>query len=277
MAPVPTLERPEPRSAREDNDSLIELTDPDEIELEGGRMSFLEHLDELRKRLIGCLIALAIGCVLSFIVLDTYIVPFIMVPMERMLPQGGTLITTEPTEYFMLWLKMGFFGGLLIAMPVMLYQVWLFVAPGLYSHEKRFAIPFVVFASIFFFGGAAFSHYVAFPVTWGFFIQFNPSFVQFLPKIGSAFSLYVKMALACGAVFQMPILVFALARMGVVSAKFMLRNFKYAVLIIAIAGAVLSPGGDIASQMILSGPMLVLYVISIGVAWVFQKRKPAAS
>jgi sec-independent protein translocase protein TatC len=277
MAPVPTLERPEPPSAREDEDSLIELTDPDEIELEGGRMSFLEHLDELRKRLIACLIALAIGCVLSFIVLDTYIVPFIMVPMERMLPQGGTLITTEATEFFMLWLKMGFFGGLLIAMPVMLYQVWLFVAPGLYSHEKRFAIPFVVTASIFFFGGAAFSHYVAFPVTWGFFIQFNPSFVQFLPKIGSAFALYVKMALACGAVFQMPVLVFALARMGVVSARFMLRNFKYATLIIAVAGAVLSPGGDIASQMILAGPMLVLYVISIGVAWVFQKRKPSAA
>jgi sec-independent protein translocase protein TatC len=277
MAPVPTLERPEPPSAREDEDSLIELTDPDEIELEGGRMSFLEHLDELRKRLIACLIALAIGCVLSFLVLDAYIVPFIMVPMEKMLPQGGTLITTEPTEYFMLWLKMGFFGGLLMAMPVMLYQMWLFVAPGLYSHEKRFAIPFVVFASIFFFGGAAFSHYVAFPVTWGFFIMFNPSFVQFLPKIGSAFSLYVKMALACGAVFQMPILVFALARMGVVSARFMLRNFKYATLIIAIAGAVLSPGGDIASQMILAGPMLVLYVISIGVAWVFQKRKPSAA
>ena len=277
MAPVPTLERPEPPSAREDDSSLIELTDPDEIELEGGRMSFLEHLDELRKRLIACLIALAIGCVLSFIVLDTYIVPFIMVPMERMLPQGGTLITTEPTEYFMLWLKMGFFGGLLIAMPVMLYQMWLFVAPGLYSHEKRFAIPFVVFASIFFFGGAAFSHYVAFPVTWGFFIKFNPSFVQFLPKIGAAFSLYVKMALACGAVFQMPILVFALARMGVVSARFMLRNFKYATLIIVIAGAVLSPGGDIASQMILAGPMLVLYVVSIGVAWVFQKRKRAES
>lgn len=279
MAPVPTLERPGPPSARDDDDPpRIELTDPDELELDGGRMSFLEHLDELRKRLIGCLIALAIGCVLSFIVLDTYIVPFIMVPMERMLPQGGTLITTEPTEYFMLWLKMGFFGGLLFAMPVMLYQVWLFVAPGLYSHEKRFAIPFVVFASIFFFGGAAFSHYVAFPVTWGFFIQFNPSFVQFLPKIGSAFGLYVKMALACGAVFQMPILVFALARMGVVSAKFMLRNFKYAVLIIAILGAVLSPGGDIASQMILSGPMLVLYIISIGVAWVFQKRKkPSAA
>ena len=277
MAPVPTLERPEPWSAREDNDSVIELTDPDEIELEGGRMSFLEHLDELRKRLIASIIGIAVGCVLAFIFLDKYIFPFIMLPMQQMLPEGGKLITTEASEFFMLWLKVGFFAGLLIAMPFILYQVWLFVAPGLYSHEKRFAIPFVLFASIFFFGGALFSHYVAFPVTWGFFITFNPSFVQFMPKIGPAFGLYVKMMLACGAVFQMPVLVFALARMGVVSARFMLRNFKYATLIIAIAGAVLSPGGDIASQMILAGPMLVLYVISIGVAWAFQKRKPAGS
>jgi sec-independent protein translocase protein TatC len=277
MAPVPTLERPEPPSARADTDSLIELTDPDEIELEGGRMSFLEHLDELRKRLIASIIGIAIGCVLAFIFLDRYIFPFIMLPMQQMLPEGGKLITTEASEFFMLWLKVGFFAGLLIAMPFILYQVWLFVAPGLYSHEKRFAIPFVFFASVFFVGGALFSHYVAFPVTWGFFITFNPSFVQFMPKIGPAFALYVKMMLACGAVFQMPVLVFALARMGVVSARFMLRNFKYATLIIAIAGAVLSPGGDIASQMILAGPMLVLYIISIGVAWVFQKRKPAVS
>ena len=275
MAPVPTLERPEPPSASDEDSPLIELTDPQDLELDSGRMSFLEHLDELRKRLIAGLIGIAIGCVLSFIFLDDFIFPFIMLPMQQMLPEGGKLITTEASEFFMLWIKVGFFAGLLIAMPFILYQVWLFVAPGLYSHEKRFAIPFVVFASVFFFGGAMFAHYVAFPVTWGFFIKFNPSFVQFLPKIGPAFALYVKMILACGAVFQMPVLVFALARMGVVTAGFMLRNFKYAVLIIAIAGAVLSPGGDIASQMILSGPMLVLYVLSIGVAWLFQKRKKA--
>ncbi len=266
-----------PQSAHDDDDSLIELTDPQEVELDAGRMSFLEHLDELRKRLIAGIIGIAVGCVASFIFRDKYIFPFIMLPMQRMLPEGGKLITTEASEFFMLWIKVGFFAGLLIAMPFILYQLWLFVAPGLYSNEKRFAIPFVLFASIFFFGGAMFSHYVAFPVTWGFFITFNPSFVQFMPKIGPAFGLYVKMALACGAVFQMPVLVFALARMGMVTAGFLLRNFKYAVLIIAILGAVLSPGGDIASQMILSGPMLVLYIISIGVAWVFQKRKPATT
>src|SRR5688572_13832839 len=274
MAPVPTLERPLPKSARDDDDrSLIELTDPQEVELDAGRMSFLEHLDELRKRLIASLIGIVIGCVVAFIFLDKYILPFIMLPMTQMLRSGGHLITTEPSEFFMLWLKVGFFAGLILAMPIILYQLWLFVAPGLYSHEKRFAIPFVFFSSVFFFGGATFSHYVAFPVTWGFFIAFNPSYIEFMPKIGPAFSLYFKMMLACGAVFQMPVLVFALARMGVVTAGFLLRNIKYATLIIAVAGAILSPGGDIASQMILAGPMMGLYVFSIGVAWVFQKRK----
>jgi sec-independent protein translocase protein TatC len=275
MAPVSSLERPPEASTRKDKKSRIELTDADELELDSGRMSFLEHLDELRTRLIAALIATAVGCVVAFIFLDRYIFPFIMLPMQQMLPDGGKLITTEASEFFMLWLKVGFLAGLLVAMPFILYQVWLFVAPGLYSHEKRFAIPFVFFASIFFFGGALFSHYVAFRVTWGFFIRFNPDFVEFMPRIGPAFGLYVKMLLACGAVFQMPVLVFALARMGVVTGRFLLRNFKYATLIIVILGAVLSPGGDIASQMVLAGPMMVLYIFSIGIAFVFQKRRPA--
>jgi sec-independent protein translocase protein TatC len=276
MAPVPTLERPEPPSARDDDTPRIELTDPDELELDGGRMSFLEHLDELRKRLISSIIAIALGCVVSFIFLNR-IFRFIMLPMQQMLPDGGKLITTEASEYFMLWFKVGFLAGLLIATPFVLYQVWLFVAPGLYSHEKRFAIPFVLFSSIFFFAGAAVSHYIAFPVTWRFFIDFRDDFVQFMPKLQPAFSLYVKMVLGFGIIFQMPVLVMALARMGVVTAGFLVRQFKYATLIIFILGAVLSPGGDVASQTMMAGPMMVLYVLSIGVAWVFQKKKPSES
>jgi sec-independent protein translocase protein TatC len=273
MAPAPTLEQPtEPLPVKKPDESLIELTDPDELELEGGRMTFLEHLDELRKRLIASIIGIAIGCVVSFIFLNR-IFEFITLPMAEMLPQGSQLITTEPSEYFMLYFKVGFLVGLLIAIPFVLYQVWLFVAPGLYSHEKRFAIPFVLFASVFFFAGAAFSHYVAFKVTWQFFIGFRGEYIAFMPKLSSAFSLYVKMLLGFGIVFQMPVLVMALARMGVVSARFLLRQFKYAILIIFILGAVLSPGGDVASQLIMAGPMIVLYLFSIGVAWVFQKRK----
>ena len=273
MAPVPTLERSaEPPPVKKPDEPLIELTDPEEIELEGGRMTFLEHLDELRKRLIASIIAIAAGCVISFIFLNR-IFEFITRPMAEMLPQGSQLITTEPTEYFMLYFKVGFLVGLLIAIPLVLYQVWLFVAPGLYSHEKRFAIPFVVCASIFFFAGAAFSHYIAFKVTWLFFIGFRGDYIAFMPKLSSAFSLYVKMLLGFGIIFQMPVLVMALARMGVVTARFLLRQFKYATLLIFILGAVLSPGGDIASQVMMAGPMMLLYVFSIGVAWLFQKKK----
>jgi len=273
--PVPTLERPVPQSAR-DEDSLSELTDPEELELDAGRMSFLEHLDELRKRLIASIIGLAVACVIAFIFNDKYIFRFIMLPMQQMLPEGNKLLATEASEAFMLWMKVGFLAGLLIAAPFMLYQVWLFVAPGLYTHEKRFAIPFVFSASVCFFTGAAFSHYIAFPATWKFFIEFTPGFITFMPKIGPAFSLYMKMMLGFGLIFQMPVLVFALARMGVVTAGFLARHFKYATLIIFILGAVLSPGTDVMSQLIMAGPMMVLYTLSIGIAWMFQKkRRPA--
>ena len=134
--PFRPLERPLPQSARDDDDrSLIELTDPQEVELDAGRMSFLEHLDELRKRLIASLIGIVIGCVVAFIFLDKYIFPFVMVPMTRMLPDGGKLITTEASEFFMLWIKTGFFAGLLVAMPFILYQVWLFVALGVLARK----------------------------------------------------------------------------------------------------------------------------------------------
>jgi sec-independent protein translocase protein TatC len=238
-------------------------------------MSFLEHLDELRKRLIAMIIGIAVGCVIAFTVIKD-IFAFVMVPLQQMLPDGGKMITTAPTEYFMLHIKVGLLVGLILAAPWVLWQVWLFVAPGLYAKEKRFAIPFVFAASVFFFSGAAFAHYVAFRVVWQFFVDFGTDeFVLFMPRVGDVFSLYVKILLGLGIVFQMPVLVFALARMGIVTAGFMARHFKYAVLIIAILGAVLSPGGDVVGQAVFSGPMLVLYIISIGVAWVFQKRRRA--
>jgi sec-independent protein translocase protein TatC len=251
--------------------------DPDDEELQdddgaGGKMSFLEHLDELRKRLIASVIALVVGCIVSFVFIGD-IFNFIIGPLKAMLSNGGTFIATEPAEIFMLYIKVGALCGLCVAMPFILWQLWLFVAPGLYSHEKKFAIPFVVFSSTFFFAGAFFSHYIAFPYTWKFFLGFESDLVRFMPKLGPTFALYVKMLLGFGAIFQMPVLVLALARMGVVTAGFLIRHTKYAVLIIFVLGAVLSPGGDIPSQLMMAGPMLILYAFSIGIAWVFGKRK----
>jgi sec-independent protein translocase protein TatC len=252
--------------------------DPDDEELQdddgaGGKMSFLEHLDELRKRLIACVYALVAGCLISFLFVGRT-QAFIMQPLY-LLMDGEKLIYLAPTEGFMLMMKIGALGGLFIALPVIVLQLWLFIAPGLYSNEKRFAIPFVLLGTVFFLLGAAFSHYVAFPYSWQFFKSFETEYLEFKPDIAYAFSLWVKMLLAFGVIFQMPTIVFFLARMGLVTAGFLVKHTKYAVLIIFVLGAVLSPGTDVVSQALMAGPMLILYALSIGIAWAFAKRKPA--
>ena len=243
----------------------------------GAKMSFLEHLDELRKRLIYVVISVAAGCVVSFIFINQ-IVAFIMRPLVHMLPGGNKLIATSGPEYFMLVLEIGLIAGLFIASPLVLWQVWKFISPGLYSHEKKFAIPFVLMSSFFFISGGLFSHYIAFPWTWKFCINFTSSdYVLFLPKVDDAFSLYAKMLIGFGVVFEMPTLVFFLARFGLVTAGFLLKYFKYAVLVISIVAAVVSPGTDVMSMLIMAIPMLALYILSIGVAWLFGKKRPATS
>jgi sec-independent protein translocase protein TatC len=278
LVPFPSSspdKEPKQAPAQRDPDRRIELTDADEFEGAGGKMSFLEHLDELRTRLLHSVIGLGVGCVIAFIYLDE-VFGFITKPMRDMLPPGDQLTQTEPTEFFMMYMKVGVLVGLIIASPWVLWQLWLFIAPGLYAHEKRFAIPFVFMATAFFLAGAAFSHYVAFPWTWKFFVDFTPEYVQLMMRLGPAFGLYVKMLLGFGAIFQMPTIVFFLARMGVVTARFLIRNFKYALLIISILGAVLSPGGDVVSQAMMAGPMVVLYGFSIIIAWAFGKRRSPA-
>jgi sec-independent protein translocase protein TatC len=242
---------------------------------DGAKMSFLEHLDELRKRLIGCAYSLLFGCAIAFIFVGR-IQEFILQPLVAYLP-NGKIIYTSGFDPFLLMMKVGALAGLMIASPLIIWQLWLFIAPGLYANEKRFAIPFIFFSTVFFLLGAGFSHFVAFPWAWQFFISWETEYMEFLPDIKPLFSTYVKMLLAFGIVFQMPTLVFFLARMGVVTGRFLLKHTKYAILIIFIVAAVLSPGTDVVSQALMAGPMLGLYAFSIVVAFVFQKRKPAES
>ncbi len=258
-----------------DDDRHVELTDPDVLEDASGKMSFLDHLDELRKRLIACIYGLVAGCAIAFFFVDR-IQNFIWYPLYRELHAvgGAKFMFTQGFEPFMLTMKIGALGGLFLALPFVIYQLWLFIAPGLYSHEKKMAVPFVVFCTMFFLVGAAFSHYVAFPWTWKFFLGWQTPYMEFRPSIGEAFGLYVKMLLAFGLIFQMPTVVYFLARMGVVTARFLLRHTKYAVLAIFIIAAVISPGTDVVSQCLMAGPMLGLYGVSILVAWVFAKRTP---
>jgi sec-independent protein translocase protein TatC len=237
-----------------------------------GKMSFLEHLDELRKRIVWALVSVVGGFLIACLFIQR-IFDFIMTPMQAALPKGQTLIYTEPTEALMLWLKMALLVGILIASPGVMTQVWLFVAPGLYANEKKLAIPFVAMSSFFFIAGAVFSHYVVFPLTWKFFQSFSSDQLTFMPRIEPAFGLYVKLMLTFGLIFQMPTLVLFLARMGIVTARFLIRNMKYAILIMFIVGAVLSPGTDPVGQVLMAGPMFILYMISIALAWAFGKKK----
>lgn len=238
------------------------------------KMSFLEHLDELRKRLIASVAAIAVGFFVCLFFIEK-IFAFIMRPLLTVLPPGGHFIYTEPAEMFMLQLKGAALAGLILATPVVLYQLWLFIAPGLYANEKKFAIPFVFMATFFFVAGVMFSHFIAFPWTWAFFASFTTDYVEFMPKVSPVFSFYAKMLLAFGVIFQMPTLVFFLARFGLVTARFLIRYFKYAVLIIFIIAAVLTPGTDVVSQLMMALPMMLLYIISIGIAWMFGRKKPA--
>jgi sec-independent protein translocase protein TatC len=248
-------------------------SEDDDLDRGGGKMSFLDHLDELRRRLVICAVALLGGALIAFAFIDR-IFGFIMRPLYHMLPAGSKLIYTEPTEAFMLYVKIALLAGLVIGAPVIMWQLWLFIAPGLYAHEKRFAVPFIVMASLLFVAGAAFNHYAVFPWAWMFLASFSNDYMMIMPRIEPLFGLYSMMMLAMGIIFEMPAVVLVLARMGVVTAGFLWRNIKYAILIIFIVAAVITPTGDMVTQTLMAAPMVVLYVLSILLALIFGKRRP---
>jgi sec-independent protein translocase protein TatC len=240
---------------------------PDDDESPGGQMSFLEHLDELRTRIIRALLAVAIAVFAGFFFISR-LVDFLLAPARSVLPAGRTMIYTQPGEAFSLYVQVALIAGTVLAAPYVMYQVWLFIAPGLYAHEKRLAIPFVLLSTIGFVAGAAFNHYVVFPWMMRFFASFNTPDLAFMPKLADVFGLYTKMLLGLGAVFQMPTLVFFLAKMKLVTWRFLARSFKYAILIIFVAAAIITPSGDFVTQTIFAAPMVVLYLLGIVIAWV---------
>ncbi len=185
------------------------------------------------------------------------------------------LIYTQPGEAFSLYVTVALIAGAVVAAPFIMYQVWMFIAPGLYANEKRMAIPFVFFTTVGFILGAAFNHYIAFPFMMAFFASFNTPDLAFMPKLEDVFGLYSKMLIGMGVVFQMPTVVFFLAKLKLVSARFLARHFKYAFLIIFIAAAVITPTGDMMTQAIFAAPMVSLYLLSIGIAWVFGPKRIA--
>jgi sec-independent protein translocase protein TatC len=244
----------------------------DDDDSPGAKMSFLEHLDELRKRIVNSLIAVGIALLVAFTFI-TKIYNFLMAPTMRQLPAGSRLIYTEPGEAFSLYIQLSLIVGVLMAAPFIMYQVWLFIAPGLYANEKKMAIPFVLLSTLGFIGGAVFNHYIMFPWMMAFFASFNTQDLVFMPKLDSVFSLYTKFLIAMAVVFQMPTLVFFLAKMKVITARFLIAQFKYAILLIFIISAVITPTGDPVTQTVFAAPMIGLYVLGIAIAWVVGPKR----
>jgi sec-independent protein translocase protein TatC len=242
--------------------------DPDD----GGRMSFLKHLEDLRKRLIHSCVVLALGMSVAFVFME-HLVEFVLAPTHRVLPAGSELIFSRPTEGFAIYFDIALMAGFVLSAPAIMYQVWLFVAPALYANEKKYVIPFVTLAAIGSVAGAAFSHYVLFPGMMGFFATFTLGGVKFVPRLEYVFELYVRSLIAMVAVFQIPTLAFFLAKLRVITARFLWRHLKHSILIIVIAAAVLTPSPDPWNMAVFAAPMLALYLIGIAVAWVAEPKR----
>jgi sec-independent protein translocase protein TatC len=242
------------------------------------QMPLTAHLEELRWRLVKAFIAVAVVFIATYNLAD-WLFAFLTRPLLAMSTGGVELIGTGVTDAFFTKLKVSFIAAVFVASPVIFYQGWMFVAPGLYDQEKRYARPFVLFATIFFLLGATFCYVVVFPVGYRFFLEeYQTIGVSPAIRISEYLSFTARMLLAFGLTFELPVVTFFLARLGVVTHRTMIGYARYAVLAIFVIAAVLTPGPDIASQMLMAGPLFVLYAVSIGVAYAFAvPRKPDAA
>jgi len=242
-------------------------------------MGFLEHLEELRRRIIYSLIAVAVGFFACWGYAEK-IYGIMQRPIMEALQRNGLsqkLVYLNPTEPFNMYLKVAFLAGLFVTSPFVLYQVWAFIAPGLYRNEKRYVTPFMFSTVLLFIAGGYFGYKLVYPQALEFLIGYGKQF-QPMITIGEYTDLFLVIIIGMGVIFELPILVFFLSLMGVVTAGWMWRNLRYSILVIFIIAAILTPTTDILNMCIFAAPMVALYVLSIGIAWIVhpaQRRKRA--
>jgi len=236
------------------------------------RMTLLEHLEELRRRLAWSIAAILVGFLLCWYWAPP-IFAWLSVPITQFLPPGEKLAFTGLVDPFMLYMKVALLAGIFLASPVILYQFWLFVSPALYRHERHIVVPFVAFTTVFFLGGGYFGYKVAFPMVVHFLLQVGQGFRQVV-TINEYFSMASKVILGLGLVFELPVLILLLSRLGIVTHRFLLKYFRYAVLVIFLIAAVITPTPDIPTQCVFALPMIALYLLGVLVAWVFGKKRP---
>ena len=236
------------------------------------KLPLTSHLQELRKRLILSFIAIGVGFALCYALADS-LFNILAAPLLKMMPPGGSLIFTSVAEAFFTYMKVAFIAGFMLSSPFVLYQIWAFVAPGLYRNEKRYVIPFVLAGSCFFAFGVLFGYTVAIPVGFKFLLGYATDLIKPMPSMKEYLSFSIKFLLAFGIVFEFPVVLVLLARIGVVRAETLAKKRKYAILLIFVFAAVMTPP-DLISQVLMALPLIGLYELSIVLAKLFGK-KPA--
>ncbi len=238
------------------------------------KQPFMGHLEELRKRLIASAIAVGVGFAASYAFAER-LFGLLVAPLQAVMPKGDQLIFTNLPEMFFTYLKVSLLAGIMLVAPYIFYQLWMFIAPGLYQREKKYVIPFVVTSTILFVGGSLFGYFVVFPFGFKFFIGFSNEYVKALPSVKQYFSFAIKLLFAFGVVFELPVVMFFLAKMGVVTPQWLKKNRKYAILMTFVIAAILTPP-DVVTQCMMAGPLIILYEISIlvaKIAWRSKKKK----
>jgi sec-independent protein translocase protein TatC len=244
----------------------------------GGAMSFFDHLVELRKRLISALLAVGVGMVVGLLVAKRF-VNFIIGPMRFALRANqleDKLYYTSPAGYISLIINLGLYLGIVLAMPWVLYQIWLFVAPGLYKHERKAVASFILSAMFLFLCGIAFGYFVMIPQVLTFVVSFaNDGPIKPLISINEYFDLILIVLVGLGIIFELPVVVFILSAFGIVTPKFMLKNFRYAMLLITVAAAIVTPTPDATTMLMFMAPMILLYFVGVFVSYAVVRRKRA--
>ena len=238
------------------------------------RLPITDHLAELRTRIIRILLAWLVGAVAAWSYSDD-IFRLLLAPAVHALSPGQPLQAIAPAEIFFSYVKCALLAGFLFALPVIFWQIWAFVAPGLYAAEKNAIVPFVIISTGLFIGGAVFGYTQIFPVMFAFFTSYDTEWVKSAWTMHEVFKLTTSMFLAFGIAFELPVLVFFLSVAGIVDAPTLFRGTRYAVLLIFIGAAIITPSPDWVSQTLLGVPMVILYLIGVGVAYLFGQRREA--
>ena len=234
-------------------------------------MSLVEHLTELRQRILISVIAVVVIAIAAWVVSDTLFQLLVRPVVALLPPENNQLAFLSLTEPFVLYLKVALFAGLFFASPIIIYQVWMFVAPGLYRRERRMAFPVIGASTVCFLLGGVFGYTVLFPVMAAFFLGLGEPFRQLL-TVTRLFGFLLRTLMGCALIFEWPVVVYFLARLGLITAGFMWRNFRYAILAIFAIAAVVTPTPDMATQTILAVPMLGLYAVGILIAWLVEEK-----